>query len=55
MDEDANEGKGSKEINKAQYLLSKGIHNPMRDGRKGGGKGKCCRCADSCIFDNTNR
>lgn len=34
-------GRGSKEINKAQSLLSKGIHKPGRDGRKGG-EGKCC-------------
>lgn len=42
MDGDARVERGSKEINKAQDLFSKGLHSPMRDGRKGGGKGQCC-------------
>ena len=43
-------GRGSKEINKAQDLLSKGVHSPMSDGKKGGGKGQCCWYADDCIL-----
>lgn len=31
------EVRGNQEIHKEQYLLSKGVHYPMR-GRKGGGK-----------------
>lgn len=28
----------------------KGVHKPFgKDGRKGGGKGKCCWYADNCI------
>lgn len=48
-------GREVRKLTKPLYVLSKGIHNPMWDGRKGGRKGKCCWCADSCIFDNTNR
>lgn len=38
MDGNARRVWAGKEINKAQYLLSKGVHSPMRDGREGGGK-----------------
>lgn len=43
-------GRGSKEINKAQDLLSKGVHGPMSNGKKGGGIGQCCWYGDNCIL-----
>lgn len=50
LDEDTREGRGSKEINKAQGLLSKCVHDLMRNERKGEEKGQCYRYADNCVL-----
>ena len=53
MNGDAGGGRGD-ELNKAQYLLSKGVHEPMRSGKKGEGKENAIGQL-TIVTDNTGR